>query len=202
MRMDFEELMTQKSDVELIEYLSDIDRYMSGAIIAAVKELKKRGQKFTDDELNDIKEKIAKKIETEEEEDISWNSNSWKKKVVTDQNAPLLYSHGVILAFSTIFTVIFGAVLLSINISDKKKKLTLIGFGILYTTLVIIISNLIPQISLLTIAMNAGGGFILTSTFWNKYVGKETKYRTKSIWAPLIISIVITIPFLLALIYW
>jgi hypothetical protein len=62
--------------------------------------------------------------------------------------------------------------------------------------------NLLPQPnSGLTIGLNAGGALILTKLFWDKYVGKETKFRTKPIWKPLVISILITIPFVLALIY-
>jgi hypothetical protein len=49
--------------------------------------------------------------------------------------------------------------------------------------------------------LNTVGGLGLVSTFWNKYVGQETVYRAKPIWKALIISIIITIPFLLAIIY-
>jgi hypothetical protein len=76
-----------------------------------------------------------------------------------------------------------------------------IGFGIIYTAVSIIILNLIPPNSFYVFLLNTAGGLGLTSTFWDKYVGKETKYRAKPIWKPLIISIIITIPFLLAIIY-
>jgi hypothetical protein len=140
--------------------------------------------------------------ETDSQQRKPVTTNSWTKNIVNDLDAPQFYSPGAIWGFSVFFTVIFGAVLLMSNLTDKRAKWIVIGFGILYTTVGIIIMNLLPQPSSgLTIGFNAGGALILTQLFWNKYVGKEIKFRTKPIWKPLIISIVITIPFLLAIFY-
>lgn len=121
--------------------------------------------------------------------------------MVKDPNAPLFYSKGAIRAFSLIFSTIFGAVLLSSNISGNKGKWIVIGFGVIYTTATIIIMNLIPPNTFYVLILNTAGGLGLTSTFWNKYIGQDTEYRTKPIWKALIISIIITIPFVLAIIY-
>jgi drug/metabolite transporter superfamily protein YnfA len=145
---------------------------------------------------------MQENVETQKQENKQTKTNSWTKNIVTDLDAPQFYSPRAIWGFSVFFTVIFGAVLLSSNLTDKKAKWIVIGFGILYTTVVIVIMNLLPQPNTgLTIGLNGGGALILTSIFWGKYVGKETKFRTKQIWKPLIISILITIPFLLAIIY-
>jgi hypothetical protein len=61
--------------------------------------------------------------------------------------------------------------------------------------------SFIPRSTGLTFGVNGIGGWIMTQFFWNKYIGEETKYRTKPIWKPLIISLVITIPFLLTIIF-
>ncbi|WP_017732109.1 hypothetical protein [Nafulsella turpanensis] len=105
------------------------------------------------------------------------------------------------MGFSTFFTVIFGAVLLATNIGDRKAKWVVIGFGILYTALAIIVINQLPQSSAITLAINAAGAVMLTEFFWKKYVGNKTRFRRKPIWKPLIISVLITIPFILAMIY-
>jgi len=145
---------------------------------------------------------MQENIETQEQATKPVKPNSWTKNIVTDLDAPLLYSPRAVWGFSIFFTVIFGAVLLSSNLTDKKAKWIVIGFGIIYTSVVIFIMNLLPQPNTgLTLGLNGGGALILTQLFWNKYVGKETKFRTKPIWKPLIISIIITIPFLLAIIY-
>jgi hypothetical protein len=201
MRTHFEELMANKTVEELLEFISNFDRYSSQAITAAVNELKVRGQNFSDEELKSINEKIKKKKEIEEEEDIFRSSKSLRKNVVTDPNAPSLYSQVAIMAFSTIFTVIFGSVLLSLNIANRNDKLKVIGVGVVFTTLAILIGNLVPHSTLYVLFFNGIGGYILTSDFWNRYIGRETKYRTKSIWIPLIISIVITVLLLVPMIY-
>src|SRR5258706_12857001 len=105
---------------------------------------------------------------------------NWTKNVVTDQDAPLFYSPRAIWGFSVCFTVIFGEVLLVINLTDRKAKWTVVGFGIIYTAAAIFILNLLPRVNPgITVGLNAGGALLLTSLFWNKYVGAETKFRTK-----------------------
>jgi len=193
--------MAGKSEDGLADYLHNFKRYTPDAIKAAVDELKSRGRNFSEDELREIEIKIENRKSAEDEEDALFASDSWKKSVVTDPNAPLLYSKGAIRAFSLVFSTIFGAVLLSSNVDDNKKKWIVIGFGVLYTALTIVIVNLIPSNTIYVLLLNTAGGLGLTSTFWDKFVGKDTKYRSKPIWKPLIISIVITIPFLLAIIY-
>jgi hypothetical protein len=144
---------------------------------------------------------MLENVETRELENRP-NKNVWTKNIVKDPDAPELYSPRAIWGFSIFFTVIFGAVLLFVNLKNKKAKWVVIGFGLLYTSLVIIIMNFIPQPNAgLSVGLNGGGGLLLTNLFWDKYVGRETKFRAKPIWKPLIISILITIPFALAFIY-
>lgn len=75
-------------------------------------------------------------------------------------------------------------------------------FGVLYTGLAIVILSAIPRTNAgLTIGLNAAGAWIMNQSFWNKHIGAETKYRAKPIWVPLIVSMLIMVPFILALIY-
>jgi len=201
MEKNFKTLMEKKSNEGLMEYVINIDKYISTAVNAAVDELTKRGHPFSEEELIDINAKIEKKIHSEKSEVSFWTSNYSKENIVKDPDAPLLYSKGAIIGFSSFFTVIFGAVLLSSNLTDKKKKWTVIGVGILYTIIVMIISNQTPVRGSLTLVLNTLGGYALTVSFWDKYIGETTKYRNKPVWKPLIISILVIIPFVLAAIY-
>ncbi len=193
--------MIKKSEDGLMDYLHNFNKYTPEAITEAVNELKRRGRNFTDEELNDIKIKIQTRTKVERDEEGLLTSNFWKENVVTDPNAPLLYSKGAISAFSLFFSVIFGAVLLSTNVNDTKKKWIVILFGIIYTSMTIVILNLIPRNTFWVLLLNGAGGLGLTTTFWDRYVGKDIKYRSKPIWKPLIISVIISIPFLFAIIY-
>ena len=201
MRTHFEELMSKKTVEELTEFIDNFDRYSPEALTAAVNELKVRGRNFSDEELKSLSERIEKKREIEEDESLFRSSKSLRRNVVTDPNAPLLYSKVSILVFSTIFTVIFGAILLSINIDNKIQRLKVVGFGVLFTTLAILIGNLAPHSTIYVYFINGIGGYFLTSDFWNRYIGRETKYRTKPIWIPLTISIIISALLLIAMIY-
>lgn len=193
--------MIKRSDAELMEYINNFDKYTPEALIAVVNELKSRGQSISDEELRMINDKVEKSKKEEEEEKIEKSSKSLIKNVVTDPDAPLLYSQVAILMFSTIFTTIFGAILLALNIKDTKKKLKVIGIGIIFTTFAILISNLVPHPTILTMLANGVGGYLLVTEFWNKYIGSGTKYRTKPIWIPLIISLIITALLLIEMIY-
>ena len=203
MTTTFKELMSRLSEDELMDYLNNSDKYTAEAITEAVDELKRRGKNFTKEELNEIRIKIqtSKEEEEEEEEDDFWNSNTKERNLVTDQNAPLLYSKGAIRGFSGVFSVIFGAVLLSSNITDRSKKLTVIGFGIIFTAITIVIVNYTPAPLYCVLILNTAGGLGLITTFWDKYIGKKTKYRRKPVWKPLIISTIIIIALLLAFLY-
>ncbi len=201
MARSLREVMNGKSDEGLMGYLNNFQKFTPEAIKAAADELKRRGRNFSEGELKEIDVKIENRKNSEDEDDTLFASDSWKKKVVKDPNAPLLYSKGTIRAFSLIFSTIFGAVLLSSNINDNKRKLIVIGFGVIYTAVTIMIMNLIPPNTFYVLILNTAGGLGLTSTFWNKYVGQETEYRARPIWKALMISIIITIPFIIAIIY-
>jgi hypothetical protein len=124
---------------------------------------------------------------------------------IVDEEAPVIYSKKAIWCFSVLFTTIFGGVLLMQNLKDvgkKKEAYLILLFSILYTAASIAIVN-IPEksTSSLTFLCNGIGGAILSEYFFLKYFPATRKYGKKKIWKPLLISIAITIPFLLAVIY-
>jgi len=200
---EFESSLRKKTDEELMEYVGNFERYAPWALSAVVNELKERGTALSDEELNSLYEKIEKKKEINEEEtlNIFGYPKSWKKYVVTDPDAPLLYSKIAISSFSLFFSAIFGAILLALNIGNKTNKIKAVVIGILFTIFAILIGNLVPNSSIYTLVINGIGGYLLATEFWNKYIGREIKYRTKPIWIPLLISIIITVPLLIATIY-
>lgn len=123
---------------------------------------------------------------------------------ITPSN-PKIYSKKAIWGFSFFFSAIFGAVLLMQNLKDigKKKEANLILLlSILYTAITIYIVN-IPEkpTSSLTYLCNIVGGLILTEYFYKKHFPLDQAIEKKKIWKPLIISTLITIPFILAIIY-
>jgi hypothetical protein len=116
---------------------------------------------------------------------------------------PRLYSKRVILAFSVLFSTIFGAVILMSNLKNLKERkgmAQVVFFGILFT-----IGQMITISSLNTnnfsILLNIAGAVVLNEYFWNRYIGREREYLKKSWVKPALISMLISLPFVFALIY-
>jgi Na+-transporting methylmalonyl-CoA/oxaloacetate decarboxylase gamma subunit len=115
-----------------------------------------------------------------------------------------LHSKRVIYVFSTVFSSIFGAVLLMYNMKqtdNQKGRIQVLIFGILYTIAGIVIINQLNINTNLTLLFNIMGAVILNEYFWNKYIGKHIKFRHRSWIKPAIISVIIIIPFILAIMY-
>jgi len=126
-------------------------------------------------------------------------------KISNADEKPKIYSHKAIWGFSIFFSPIFGGVLLMRNLIALGKKKTanlVLILSILYTIITFIIVN-IPEksISSLTMGFNFAGGYVLSEYFFKSHIPDAENYPKKKIWKPLIISVIITLPIVLALIY-
>ena len=121
-----------------------------------------------------------------------FNIKNWKYNIVTDEDAPILYSRKAIYFFSCFFSVISGGILLSINLKRVNRKDVIwivLGYSIAYTVISFYILSQFKTNSVLNIMVCMLGSFTLFNFFWKKYIGTETKYQTKPIWIPLGICI-------------
>jgi hypothetical protein len=207
MQIDIEKTLSEKTDEQLQAYLDNPARYSSEAVEIAIAEFQKRGRFFSDEELLILRDKLTEVHEERLEiEKKNWSNplRQWKQNVTNDIDAPFFYSHRAIYFLSILFGILTGSILLAINL-NKIKKITgvwqVIIFGILFTIVEVSLLSKIPNSNGLTLCCNIGGAYILNVFFWNRFIGKNVKYRARPIWIPLIICIVITIPILLAIIY-
>ena len=199
----FIEKFQDKTDSELRNIISDKKSYAEEARLASIQILKERNGnslelETAEKELSKAKEKEA----TIQKQDVEEQK---KKNYLTDDpTAPELHSKRVILVFSAIFSTIFGAVLLMYNMkqtNNGKGRIQVLIFGILYTILIILIANALKTSFNISIILNLIGASVLNEYFWNKFIGKDFLYRKRSWIKPAIISVIITIPFILAIIY-
>lgn len=125
--------------------------------------------------------------------------------VLNEEPLPKIYSKNAIWGFSIFFTTIFGGVLLMQNLRDignKKEANHVLIFSILFTILVMAVVNSLPSPnSAITLLCNGIGALILNEYFFKRNFPTSNKYEYKKIWKPLIISIIISIPFVWAAIY-
>ena len=195
MAIDFSTRMASLSEYELNEYINSRNFYTKEAIEAAIIEMKNRGKELSEDEISDIMKQFKKnKIESVSNEKVELfeSKSGWKNNVVTDENAPQFYSQKAIYLFSVIFSVVFGSIMMAINFrktESKKGFYEVLIFGVLFIIFQVSILSMIPRNTFFTYGFSAIGAFILDHYFWRKYIGGETRYRTKSIWIPLAIGI-------------
>lgn len=119
-----------------------------------------------------------------------------------DQRLPELYSKTLILIFAILFSTIFAAALLIVNLRTLGKTKEA-GWVLLFAFAYIIATALVMQsLSLspsMTIIANVLGAAILNEFFWNKFIGSDLSYIKKSWIKPTLISIGIALLFFLLL---
>ncbi|HLN73146.1 MAG TPA: hypothetical protein VK205_07605 [Prolixibacteraceae bacterium] len=133
------------------------------------------------------------------------NLQPYEDQIIATDSDLKIYSKKAIILFSLIFSTIFGAVLLMQNLKDigKKREANQVLFlSIIYTALSIFIINLPERPNFfLTYLCNFVGAMILIEFIYKRYFPDEETFEKKKIWKPLIISILIIIPFALAQIF-
>lgn len=132
-------------------------------------------------------------------------NSSIETQHATERNElPQFYSKRIILVFSGLFSIIFGAALLLSNLKkleDKKATYQVLVFVFLYVSGIVYTLSSMKTAPNLTLPLNLLGGLILNEYFWNRYIGKETEYEKKSWVKPSLISLGISTLAFLALIY-
>ena len=200
MQSKFEKIMSSLPDQKLERDFNDRRKFVPEAVEAMITELQKRGRTFTEEELLQIREEVHV-IDAKREESSFQPSGIWARNITDDISAPVFYSERAIYLFSIFMTPLFGAILSAINFNkngSRKGVWEVIGFGTGFTVFTTWIYMHSPRNSLMTVFFNSAGALILF-LFWNKYIGKNTKYRAHSIWIPLLIGIGITALLLFAL---
>lgn len=184
-------ILSAKTDDQLKYYLEHVDKHTSEGVRTALAELKSRNVELPEDIDKQTEEKIKLK------ESTNYDSlKGWRKNIIKDIDAPEYYSQTAIYLFSILFSVLFGSVMMAINLKNAGKRWgTPILFGLVFTFGQINLAQFIPNPSIgASLIINAVGVAIMYQLFWNKSIGKDTKYRAKPIWVPLIIGILLIIP--------
>ncbi|MCF2494413.1 hypothetical protein [Dyadobacter chenhuakuii] len=120
------------------------------------------------------------------------------------ENTVKIYSKRASWRFSVFFSPVFGGFLLRQNLinSGRKKEANLILLiSIVFTVAtILIVNNFHTKGGSFSYLFNMVWGAILSEYFFKKYFPSDN-YEYKKIWKALIISIAITAPFLLAMIF-
>lgn len=193
----FTKNMRNKSDSELAHIIENKEKYTPEALQAVVWELEERSLieqgEIDFPEFAEIP-KNETPIQNEELEKTALN----KENPFEDFEQPTLYSKKAILGFTLFFSTIFGVVLMMYNLKVMKKykeRTQVLLFGILYIVLSYALLEVLPKIYFITLIFNFIGYAILVEYFWNKFLGKDLPHEKKSVTKPLVISLLITVFF-------
>jgi hypothetical protein len=204
MELIFQKLMLKKSDKELEDYLINIKAYSREIVEAAISEMKNRGRVFTEDELTVLETKIQERENTIGKNTITVR-NSLDKNIVEDKSATAFYSRKTIYWSTLFFGTIVGSILMVLNFKNTEKKKGIISvllFGFVYSFLEVYILFFLENMTtiqyksssyfnLLGLILNGFGAFVMGTLFWNKFIGKDFKYRKKTIWLPILLGIIV-----------
>lgn len=201
MENSYSVVMISLNEKELLNYVLLQDKYVPEAIEAAIEELKNRGKTFTPGEWTEIQEKLRERKKAQEQDGIPLIPETPKSpppETPLVNELPYFFSEYSLYLFSIISGPFFASILLAMNcwkVGKKSGAVATILFGVLFmifSTFAIYYWNLNLLISLLFYGL---GALILHQVFWVRYLGRNTPYRPRPLWGPLMIAILIYLVF-------
>lgn len=182
-----------KTDEELHYIIDNREKYLPESVEAALSILQHRGIEFSEEELRVISEDMAERRRLALLNTCGWARD--RNNYIDDPDAYTFYSRQTIRVFAILFSTFFGSVMMAINIGKTRNTtgvVSVVVFGLFFTTAQIIILNAIKTGSSLGIIFSIAGASCLDYFFWGKYIGNAALYRRRTYWVPAIIGIVIT----------
>jgi len=123
----------------------------------------------------------------------------------TDPSLPPIYTPRAILVFSVVFAAVFGGVMMSLNlfrVGMKRPAWVVLLASAIFTAAEIWVVNL-PENTIGTLALflNLGGGLVLSKIVFPRYFPDGERHPRRKVWGALVVSILISLPFLVAAIW-
>jgi len=192
----FKLIAAARPNEELQERIDNREKYLPETVEASVDELQFRGVGFSDEELKVIAEDMQARRDLAASKPDSYGlfSDRDKNNFIEDPDAPLLFSRRAIYGFSVFFSVVFGSIMLAINVSKiagKGKAALVVLFGLIYTVVTILIAKTLKLNSGLGVVISLLGAALIETLFWNRFIGNATLYRKRPIWISLAIAVVL-----------
>lgn len=117
-----------------------------------------------------------------------------------DWDTPRYYSKDALFAVSAIFTTLFGAILLCLDLRAKNRAGAILSivYGIGYMILHFTIINAVPDFKAsLGFLLNIIGGWLLIAVVRPRYIAKNAVYIKKPIWGVLVVILIIIVFFII-----
>jgi len=195
----------ERSNYELNKLIANRDNQVKEKVLATLWELEKRGA------LDEEGKRLLSKYSFSNSN--NFNAGSFTSplptgpfmdpNIVNDPSLPKLFSRYSVRFFAILFSTFFGGILISINLYRLKKKdqiLPVVLFSFFFAYLTVFVSGKYPdKITMITFIMNVIGSLLLEELFWNRMIGKDTKFQRQSVLPALLIGVGISMILLLGM---
>jgi hypothetical protein len=193
---DYAAKMALKPDAALREYVAGHSQYREEAVLAALNELRRRGQPAPEEDALRPALEVAVQQQAAA---LPPPASPTTETAVPEAEQPELYAPGVIVLFSVLFTIISGAVLLAANLRRLKQPKAAWGvaaFVAVYFIGEVVLVNVLMKHNtlnpLLLSLINLPAILAYVLWFWPRYVGKS-QFQSRSWLVPLLICFIIVL---------
>jgi hypothetical protein len=185
---DYAAKMALKPDAALREYVAGHAQYREDAVLAALDELRRRGQPAPEEDALRPALEVAVQQQAAA---LPPPASPITETAVPEAEQPELYAPGVIVLFSVLFTIISGAVLLAANLRRLKQPKAAWGVAAFVELVNVLMKhNTLNPLLLSLINLPAILAYVLW--FWPRYVGKS-QFQSRSWLVPLLICFIIVL---------
>ena len=199
---DYAAKMALKPDAALREYVTGYPQYREDAVLAALDELRRRGQPAPEE--TTLRPQLEAAVQAQQATTLANQPKAAPaangETPVPVEEQPVLYTPGVIVLFSVLFTILSGAVLLAANLRQLKRPRAAWGitaFAIAYfvgeALLLTFIMHQYKAVNpLLLSLLNLPAILAYILWFWPRYVSTY-QFQSRNWLAPLLICFIIVI---------
>ena len=201
---DYAPKMQAKADAELRRYVADAPVYREAAVLAALAELRRRGQPAPEEAA--LRPALEAAVAAERAAEAAAPKAPARPLLALPgrdaedaETGPALYSPGTIILFSVLFSMLAGAVLLGLNFVRLRRGRALVALGVF---LVVYLAACVAVLAwalatvglspLLSALFNLPAVLVYVLVFWPRYVG-EQPYRSRGWVLPLLACVLLAV---------
>ena len=201
---DYAAKMLLKTDAALREYVTGHVQYREAAVLAALDELRRRGQPAPEEAAlrPSLEVAAAEQATREAAAEAERRQAAFETAPETvEETGPALYSPITIALFSILpmpmFSMIAGGILMCLNLFRVGRKRAVLGLALFIIAYLYLGSALLSWAFLNGLnvvwglmVFNIPAALVYILWFWPRYI-KATNFRTRSIFFPILVCVVI-----------
>ena len=193
---DYAAKMALKPDAALREYVVGYTQYREEAVLAALDELRQRGQPAPEEA--SLRPLLEAAVQQQAAAQPLQPLPSSSEAAVPEAEQPVLYTPGVIVLFSVMFnTILAGAVLLALNLRQVKRSKAIWGLAAFVLAYMVgeslLLNGLLrkgPLNPLILPLLNLPAILAYVLWFWPRYVGTY-QFQPRGWLVPLLVCLVV-----------